>query len=882
MNRNIYIFALSIPLLLLSCTREDNLNAPVPDPSIQQEDCVPGITNIQVTEEMADLLLSCRDQNGDIVFTKAFPEGLGIEGISSIRPGFHIGGPFERQQREFGLHQWFEVTFDAGLPVTKANDELSSIPWVKLAEPSYRMKEMSVSMNDPEYSKQWHYWNDSRFNFREGIDIGLQNAWDEYGVFGSDDVIVAIIDSGVQCDHNDLNANIWVNEGEIPGDGKDNDGNGYIDDINGFNFIAEEGAIYPVDHGTHVAGTVAAVNNNGLGVCGVAGGRAPDVAGVKMMSIQIFDPRYTKKGYDVKKAFQYAAENGAVIAQNSWGYDVSQHVTAIPTYTKTAIDYFIARAGIGPDGSQTGPMKGGLVIFAAGNDNVTLAYPAAYPPVIAVAAVGPFGAKAPYSNYGDWIDISAPGGDQTIPDGGIYSSIPTNTYTFFQGTSMACPHVSGIAALVLSAAKAPGFTCEDLKKAVLNGVDDSIYEYNTKYQGQLGSGLAKADLALSTLNLEAPQPVRDYVVVSRSNSLVFTASVPDDDNGKSKARYFNVYYSKVQFDASTADKAIRVQLDTKKLEDSVGSKKRFVIRGLEFETQYWCAVTSSDFAQNESAFSYFETLTTGSNTPPEVECTQTEHLSLKSWETVEVKFKASDKDEHNVFLTLEKSLPCLSFSFDAATSTGILKINAPLASEGENSCVVKVSDEYGAINRLTYTFTVLPNEAPVIVKEIEHFGINVGGTYKLNIGNYVTDADNEPLFVTPAVSDGKTLQVSYDDGVLTFTGRASGVTKVRLSVSDAKGMSVVLEFEVLVTENSSPVTTYPNPVTEYLYVRVQTDGTYSVRIYSASGAAVYAVDETMITTDSPLKIDLGDVAPGIYTLVVSASQVSYRRTITKY
>ena len=118
--------------------------------------------------------------------------------------------------------------------------------------------------------------------------------------------------------------------------------------------------------------------------------------------------------------------------------------------------------------------------------------------------------------------------------------------------------------------------------------------------------------------------------------------------------------------------------------------------------------------------------------------------------------------------------------------------------------------------------------------------------------------------------------------MLTFTGRASGVTKVRLSVSDAKGISVVLEFEVLVTEDSSPVTTYPNPVTEYLYVRVQTDGTYSVRIYSASGAAVYAVDETMITTDSPLKIDLGDVAPGIYTLVVSTSQVSYRRTITKY
>lgn len=882
MNRKFYIFTLSVPLLMLSCTREDNLNRISPEPSTVQENCIPGITNIQVTDEMADLLLSCRDGNGDVILTKAFPDGIGIEGITSIRPGFYIGGPYERQQREFGLHQWFEVTFESDLPVTKANDEFSSIPWVKLAEPSYRMKELSVSMNDPEYSKQWHYWNDSRFHFREGIDIGLQKAWDDYGVFGSDEVIVAIIDSGIQCEHTDLKANIWVNEGEIPGDGIDNDGNGYKDDINGFNFITEEGAIYPVDHGTHVAGTVAAVNNNSLGVCGVAGGRAPDVPGVKMMSIQIFDPRYTNKGYDVKKAFQYAAENGAVIAQNSWGYDDSQHVTSIPTYTKTAIDYFIAKAGIGPDGKQSGPMKGGLVIFAAGNDNVTLAYPAAYPPVVAVAAVGPFGEKAPYSNYGDWVDIVAPGGDQTIPDGGIYSSIPTNTYTFFQGTSMACPHVSGIAALVLSAAKAPGFTCEDLKKAILRGVDDSIYEYNTKYQGQLGSGLAKADLALSTLNLEAPQPVRDYVVVSRSNSLVFTATVPDDDSGKSKARYFNVYYSKEKFDASTLNKAVRVQLDVNKLEDSANSKKRFVVRGLEFETEYWCAVTSSDFAQNESDFSYFEAITTGSNTPPQVKCTRTESLSLRSWETVEVEFEASDIDEHSVVLTLEKSLPCLSFSYDAATSKGVLKINAILASEGENSCVVKVTDEYGATNRMTYSFNVLPNESPVVVKSIESFGVSVGGSYKLNINDYVTDPDGEPLYVTPAVSDGKVLQISYNDGMLSFAGRNAGVTRVRLAVSDARGVSVTLEFEVLVTENQTSVTTYPNPVTDYLHVRVQTDGTYSVRIYSASGATVYAADQVFIASDSPLKIDLADAAPGIYTMVISTSETSYRSTITKY
>ncbi|MGN0187899.1 MAG: S8 family serine peptidase [Candidatus Cryptobacteroides sp.] len=885
MNKRILIFAASVPLVLLPACR-DNLSEPVPGGQVKEEClddfCIPGISNIEVTEEMSDMLLSNLDGNGCVVLTKAFPDGIGFEGVTSIRPCFNIGGPYERMQREHGLHLWFEVGFDSQVPVTKAAEDFAAIPWVSFAEPAYRISQKSVQMNDPLYSSQWHYYNHGQYGFREGIDIGLQNAWDDYGVYGSDEIIVAIIDSGVQCSHEDLAANIWVNNGEIPGNGIDDDGNGYIDDVNGFNFVAGSGEIYPVDHGTHVAGTVAAVNNNGIGVCGVAGGKYPETPGVKMMSVQIVDPRYPNNGYDVGKVFQYAAENGAVIAQNSWGYDASQHVTEMPELPKRAINYFIAAAGCGPDGKQNGPMKGGLVIFAAGNDNVDLAYPAKYEPVIAVAAVGPYGEKASYSNYGDWVDVCAPGGEQTYPNGGIYSSIPTNTYTAFQGTSMACPHVSGVAALVLCAAKAPGYTCEDLKRAVLMGVDDSIYEYNPKHQGLLGKGLSRADLALSTLNLEAPHPVYDYVVVSRSNSLVFRATVPTDDGGTAYARYFNVYYSKTPFDESSKDKVAKVQFDVRNLEE-IDGKRRFVIKGLEFETIYYCAVTASDFAQNESAFSSVQSVTTGSNTPPEVRCSVEGKPEYKSWEKVNVEFEAYDNDEHDVVMVLEQSLPCLKFSYDAETLKGTLTINAMEASEGENSCVLRVSDEYGAVGRYTFRFTVLPNSAPEIVKEIEPFAVNgAGGEYRLSITDFVNDPDAEPLYVTPTVADRNVLSVSYSDGVLTFTGRSSGVTKVRLDVSDAKGESVRFEFEVLVRSGSNPLDIYPNPAVDFINIRASVQDVYSVRIYSASGALVYSADGVSLSDSSPLRVDLTNAAPGIYTLVLESETAQYRSTFTKY
>ena len=219
------------------------------------------------------------------------------------------------------------------------------------------------------------------------------------------------------------------------------------------------GTIEPDDggHGTHVAGTVAARNNNGKGVAGIAGGDGSADSGVRLLSCQIF--RNKDEQGDAAAAIKYAADNGAVICQNSWGYSSTAGVTSMPQLLKEAVDYFIKMAGCDANGNQRpdSPMKGGVVMFAAGNENKEFsAYPACYAPTVSVAAMAWDFSKASYSNYAKWVTITAPGGDQDRfgTEAGVLSTVPkkkvASGYAYFQGTSMACPHVSGIAALIAS------------------------------------------------------------------------------------------------------------------------------------------------------------------------------------------------------------------------------------------------------------------------------------------------------------------------------------------------------------------------------------------------------------------------------------------------
>lgn len=396
-------------------------------------------------------------------------------------------------------------------PASSASSLASSSPTSASSLASVSRKAVfPFNESDDAQQRQWHYNNTgSVFNKTSlaGADADVWAAWNLST--GNPDVIVAVIDQGVKFDHEDLAANMWVNSGEIPGNGIDDDGNGYIDDIYGYNFIDNSGIIttsQTLSHGTHVAGTIAAVNNNGLGVNGIAGGSG-NGDGVKIMTLQSLgssDSGSSGAGIGgTVRAMKYAADNGAVICQNSWGYTqkLSWNTWTRNTFgaLRRAMDYFIKYAGVDENGNQSGPMKGGIIIFAAGNEAVSYdSYPAADENVVSVAAHSYAGDAAIYTNFGTWVDISAPGGDTYVDSqyGGVYSTIVgeggKSDYGYMQGTSMACPHVSGACALAVSyyygTEKRQGLTPDKLKAALLSSAAPFSGSLSSAYVGKMGVG----------------------------------------------------------------------------------------------------------------------------------------------------------------------------------------------------------------------------------------------------------------------------------------------------------------------------------------------------------------------------------------------------------
>ena len=459
-------------------------------------------------------------------------------GATEVRRVFSDGGRFAERRRRYGLHLWYDVRFDESVPVSRAADRFATIDGVEYIEPVYVIKSTDADavyvpdnviytpsvavtrtempFNDPMLSQQWHYNNEGENGFTAGADINLFEAWKVET--GKPNVIVSVHDQGIVLDHEDLAAHIWVNEAEMNGaEGVDDDGNGYKDDIHGWNYINNSPDIIPEGHGTHVAGTISAVNNNGIGVCGVAGGTGEE-DGVRIMSLQIlYQPVAGGSSQFSERApetYAYAADNGAVISQNSWTLGVTGK---LPYSYEQAFTYFNENAGMddtdgdGVNDVQTGPMAGGILIFAGGNnDSSAIQQPAADPRTVAVTAMGPDYTKAGYSNYGVMADIYAPGGadgnDTSYPrECQVYSTDFGGGYVYMSGTSMACPHVSGVAALIVShyGVGHSDFTAEQLKERLLRSYRPVSEYVGAKYDGKLGVGLIDAGLIF----LENPESV---------------------------------------------------------------------------------------------------------------------------------------------------------------------------------------------------------------------------------------------------------------------------------------------------------------------------------------------------------------------------------------
>lgn len=464
-------------LCLCACTAELVPASPdVPAPGTQEvHSAIPGTAYLLFSEDAAS-----RIEGGEYDTAKG---AMGIKTIERVIPD---GGEFDLRHREAGLHRWYTVRYDRLITPTKAAEGLVQMDGVEgVSFPRKKAQTVSRYFNDPLFYRQWSLVNDGTLpsskgngTYVEGCDINVQGVWENYTT-GSKDVIVAVLDDAPDPGNKDFLDTV------IPVGPKGSQC--FVDEYQGE-------TLYPGIHGCNVASIIGGASNNSYGTAGVAGGRDGS-GGVSLLSCAIFmpspedpDEELSSSDAAIMKAFVHACDAGAVICNNSWGYvfddeasarTSSREFASTSSPVRSGIDYFIEYAGKDLKGNQTGPMAGGLVVFSSGNDGFKASCPAGYDKVMAVAAHGSSFNFTDYSCYGDWVDIVAPGGmcpagEKREPYSMILGPAPEGEFYYMEGTSQAAPHVSGVAALLVSYLGGPGFTVDRLWDYLLGGAKKDV------------------------------------------------------------------------------------------------------------------------------------------------------------------------------------------------------------------------------------------------------------------------------------------------------------------------------------------------------------------------------------------------------------------------
>lgn len=421
-------------------------------------------------------IFSPLDENNENISVYSVP---GLAAIADKYGVERLSKPFAAAKTSLALQRTYLLEFSDAANIEKLIRDLQLLNGMEYAE-KVPLDRHFITPNDPSFGSQW------------GLTvINAPAAWNYFST-GSN-VVIAIVDDAVDRTHNDLSPNLWVNPGEIAGNNIDDDANGYVDDINGYDVGSNDNNPNPPtaadDHGTHVAGISSASSNNGIGVASIG-------YSCKLMCVKATNfGGVITNGYD---GIVYAAVNGADVINISWGG---------PNFSTTGqniIEYAVD--------------QGCILIAAAGNDNVSSQfYPAAFPDVVSVSGTTNTDSKGSFSNYGSWIDVSAPGNN-------IYSTLPGGGYGNKSGTSMASPMVAGLAGLMKSLN--PYMTNADLINCLLSSAAN-IDAQNGSYLGQLGSGRidAAAAMACVAATMNNP-PTADFsanlTTINAGGSITYT------------------------------------------------------------------------------------------------------------------------------------------------------------------------------------------------------------------------------------------------------------------------------------------------------------------------------------------------------------------------
>ena len=598
------------------------------------------------------------------------------------------------------------------------------------------------------------------------------------------------------------------------------------------------------NHGTHVAGTVAATTNNNIGVAGVAGGNGSG-DGVRLMSCALaFGPNSI--GFD--EAYIYAADNGAVISQNSWGYI---NPGAFDQSVLDAIDYFIAEAGYDADGNPVGPMQGGIVIFAAGNDgDDDRYYPGYYSPVLAVASTDSNDYLSSFSNFGDWVDIAAPGSS-------VYSTFPNDSYGYLSGTSMACPHVSGVAALIVSEF-AGNITPSELRSRLIDNTDPVLFN--------AGSGRLNA---FAALNAEA----KDTNLAL--NKTVTATGTADGDHIPS-----NVVDGSINTRWSSRDfpKSFVVDLGA---EYDIDRTELICLNNRAYQYRVEVAVTSND--------SYIEVVDRSSNTTEgSVSSPITDTFSPTTARYVRMTVSGASGYEGSWVSLLEfRVFGSETSDFDPIDPTPNCSEGSNLSLNGDISSFSGEQDANPARNLIdddtSNRWSAMAFPQNVVIDLGDIYDVNEINLYPFNNRAYQflvegSSSSSSSGFSTLTNATNNTLGGS----VINRTFSSRSVRYVRLTITGASGYTgpwaSIQEFEIICSgsqsnaENSiattastnslESISVYPNPFTTNLTVALSPEDTEVVKaqlidVYGREVAKVLKTEESLNTMNLSTNLPQG-------------------------